>query len=425
MKKTLITEFFTTVSFRQSVSSFLFLTIKLPFIRKSVFSKYKNEKILEEKLLDYLNLEDSNISLFYNWRTAIYQLLKALDIKEWDEVIVNSYNCISVINSLIQSKATPIYIEVDKNNLSFNINDLENKITKNTKLIIIQHSFWKTWPIEETIELAKKYNIPVLEDCAHSLWSIYKWKKHWTFWDFALFSTWRDKVISSVNWWILLINNSKYLWKIQEVKDKMILPNRFLVIKNLKYNIIWYLSYKTYDFFSLWKVIMFLSRKFKAIPEVVNPDEKNCQNKNLKYLMPNSLIRLAWQELTYIDTYIEHRKKIAQIYNQELKFNLFKKAFNENSNEELNYFRYPVIFESEEIAQKFYSYMRKNNILLWNSWSWKNIVPKWTIMESTKYKFDCPNSESIASRILLLPNSKNITKKDVMRIINLSNNFES
>lgn len=423
MKKTILTESFTTTGARQFWNSFLFLNFKLPFIRKW-FKKEQNRKKLANSILNFLELKNSKIYFFYNWRTAIYKLIKSLDIKENDEVIINAYNCISVVNSVIQASAKPIYVDIDSSNLSFDTEKLEKKINKKTKLIILQHTFWKTANIKKTIEIAKKYNIPVLEDIAHSFGSSYKWKKHWTFWDFAMISTWRDKVISSVNWWLLVINNKEYFDKLKEIEKDLILPFRKLVLRNLQYNLIWLVSYKTYDFFSLWKAIMHFSRKLQLIPDIICDNEKKCCENKLSYSMPNSLVVLATKEMQKIEKYISYRKKIALIYDEKLNFKYFKKAFQEDREESMNYFRYPIVFESAEIAEKYYNYMRKNNIILWNSWSWKNIAPKTSCLESAKYNEDCKNAEELAQNILLLPNSKNTNIKDTEKIINLSNNFE-
>lgn len=418
MKKIIITDFFTTLSKKHFLKSLAFLTYKLHFIRKW---KY-NEKI-EKKLLDYLNLRESRIISFYNARSALFHCLKMIWIKKDDEIIINSYNCISVVNSIIQAKGTPIYAEIDKKTLSFDLELLESKITNKTKVVIIQHTFWKSAPINKIKEIIEKYNLIVIEDCSHSLWSKYDDLKHGSFFDFSIFSTWRDKVISWVNGWFLVINNEEYFKKISNIKKNLILPPISLVCKNLTYNIVWMLSLKTYSFFWLWKAIIYFSRKLWIINEILEKEEKDCNNEDLNYMLPNSLAALALYDMHRIFFYQRDREEIATFYDENIENNYFKPVFKELVIETLNYFRYPVLFKSEEIMEDFYDYMKSNKVLLWRTWTGSNIVPVWSNLENAMYKSDCLIAEEIANKILFLPNNKNINKKDLRRILNLIDTY--
>lgn len=419
-KKTLISEFFTTINLNIFLRTLAFLTYKLPFIRywKSVWE-------FEREMLSYIWKIDSRVLSFYNWRSAIFHSLKIIWVKENDEVIVSWYTCVSVSNAVIQSWAKIVYVDINKNNLWLNIDDLKNKITKNTKVIIVQHTFWKPSDILEIVSLAKLNNILLIEDCAHSLWSRVNSIKTWTFWDFSIFSTWRDKVISWVTWWILIINNKKFFWKLEEIHKKLKMPSIGLTFKNLFYNISAYKAYKLYDFFSMWKLVIFLSRKFGLITEILTLSEKKCNFKEFNYLLPNSLAYLASEELKKIKLVSTHRNSIAEYYDEMIKNEYIKVLFKKWKNEKNNYFRYPILLKSEKIKDEFYQYMKNNNVLVWNTWSWINIVPKWTILKDAKYiLWNCPISEDISKRILILANHASITFEDAKKIVQLINNFK-
>jgi len=211
-KKTITTDFFSTISFRQAIESIWYLTYKLPFLRY-----WKNSTFIENEFLSYLNLEKSKIISLYNWRSAIFHALKLIWVTKTDEIIVNGYTCVSVSNAVIQSWAKIKYSDINKDNLWFDILELKNNITENTKVIIVQHTFWKPAYIDEIMKIARTNDIIVIEDCAHSLWTKLNWLKLWWVWDFSIFSTGRDKVISSVTWWFLVINNSKFFNKTEKI----------------------------------------------------------------------------------------------------------------------------------------------------------------------------------------------------------------
>jgi len=189
IKKTIITEFFTTVNFSIFLNTLKLLTYKLPSLRF-----WEDISLFEKELLTFLNAKQSKITSFYNWRSAIYHCLKIIWVKKNDEIIVSGYTCISVSNAVLQSWAKIVYSDIEKETLWLDLKQLKKNINSNTKVIIVQHTFWKPSKIKEIIKLVKEKNILVIEDCAHSLGSEIENKKLWTFWDFAIFSTWRDKL---------------------------------------------------------------------------------------------------------------------------------------------------------------------------------------------------------------------------------------
>lgn len=416
-KKTIISEFFTTVNFSIFLNTLTLLTLKLPSLRF-----WNDISLFENELLAFLWAKQSKIVSFYNWRSAIYHCLKIIGVKKINEVIVSGYTCVSVSNSVIQSWAQIIYSDINKETLWLDLKALKKNINVNTKVIIVQHTFWKPSQIKEILKVVKDKNILIIEDCAHSLWSEIENKKLWTFWDFAIFSTWRDKVISSVTWWFLVINNKKYFSKSRNIKKKLITPNRLLVIRNLLYNIVWYKAYKTYDFLSLWKVIIYLSRKLNLITEILTKDEKKCKYKDFFYSFPNSLAIIARKELKKVDKYNSNRQNIAVYYDNN--FNKIQKIFKKSKKETNIYFRYPIIFKKIEEKNRFIKYMKNNKVLVWNTWSGINIVPKWSNLEKAQYTpWTCKTAENMSSKIITLPNHNLIKIKDVKKIVKLINKF--
>ncbi len=418
-KKTIISEFFTTVSLNQYLDSIYSMTFRLPKLRK-----WDDIEKAEESLLNYLWATDSKIISFYNWRSALYHALKIIWIKKSDEIIVSWFTCVTVSNAVIQSWWKIIYSDIDKKTLWFDMKELEKNITSKTKVIVVQHTFGKPSNIKKIINLVKDKNILVIEDCAHSLWSEVNFKKLGTFWDFSIFSTWRDKVISSITWWFLLINNEKYFKKVKTIKVKLKNPSILLTLRNLNYNLAWKEALSLYNFYKVWKIVIFLSRKLKLITEILTKKEKNCEYKDFNYKLPNSLAYLCLNQLNKLDYIINHNIKLAEIYNKWLDNKKISILFKEKKTQKNNYFRYPILLKSEEEKIKLYNYIKKHNILLWNTWSWTNIVPVWSNIKKAKYiSWSCKIAEDISKRILTLPNHINIDKKEVVKVIKLINNF--
>ncbi len=430
-KKTINAQFLTTINFKIFLDTLGFLLFKLPFLR---FWK-ENEK-LKKEFLEYLWLEkNSKIINFYNWRSAIHHCLKILNLEKNDEVIVNSYTCVSVSNAVIQSWAKIKYSEIDDKNLNLDLEKLEKNINEKTKVILFQHTFWSSKNFLEVLQIAKKHNILVIEDCAHSLgWEINN-RKLGSFWDFSIFSTGRDKVISSVTWGFLVINNSKYFETniipsqpslktkgrsiCREIEKKLKPVSRTLAIQNLLYNIVAYKSYKTYNFFKLWRVIMFISLKLKLIPIILSPSEKSCNFDLFNYNLPNCLAYLARKELKKVDIYNKNRKDLAKFYYENLKEIPEIKIL--EFDEKNIYFWFPIFVKN---SKKLYSFVRWHWIIFWNFWSYSPIAPVWTNLKNAKYNIaDFKVAEKISNEILHLPNSMNINFNDAEKVVKIIKKF--
>ena len=405
-------QFFTTINFSIFVDTLKLLTYKLPYLRF-----WNEQEKLEIELKQYLNANDSKIYSFYNGRSALYHWLKWLNLQKWSKVIVSSYTCVSVVNAVLQAWFEPVYVDIDKNTLNISISDLKSKLNEDIKAIIVQHTFGNPADMINIMKIAEHYDLFVIEDCAHSLGAEIWWKKVGTFGDMAIFSTGRDKVISSVTWWFLLINNDEIDFK----KPKLVAVSRKLALQNLMYNILAYLAWKTYDI-KLWKVIMYLSSKLNLIPKILTSKEKSCNFMQFNYQLPNSLAYLARKQLKQVEKINNHRIELAEIYKKEFQNIDFIQTIKTEKFAKDIYFWFPAIFSSKDKLESIARKLRKHNIYLGLYRTWDNIVPSWTDLESCKYtKWSCPTAETITHKIAVFPNHFQVNKKQVERIIKLIN----
>jgi len=399
-------QFFTTINSGIFFDTLKFLTYKLPYLR---FWNYND--LLVHNFKNYLNAQSGKVYTFYNGRSALFWALKALNLSSDDEIIISGYTCVSVVNAVKQAGAKPVYADIDKS-LNMNLNTIKKVYSEKTKVIIVQHTFWNPAKIDEIVNWAHNHGLIVIEDVAHALGASIWPKKVGTFSDMAIFSTWRDKVISSVTGGLLLVNNEQI-----KVSPKLYPVSRTLALQNLMYNIIAYLAWKTYDV-KLGKVLMYLANKFKLIPPILTPNEKACNFSNFYYQLPNSLAYLAWKQLKQIDKINEHRQRIASFYKQEFAwYEVFDFVQVESFYQNI-YFGFPLLVKDSKLWNKLVNEGKKQNIYFGIYWSGQNIVPAWTDLDACDYKsWSCPNAEKYARQVLILPNHYQITLKDAQKIV--------
>ena len=111
-----------------------------------------------------------------NGTDSLYVLMKMLGVGSGDEVITTAYSWISSSETISQTGAQPVFVDVDEY-FTINVNKLEEKITPKTKAIIPVHIHGQMCDMDKIMEIANKYSLPVIEDCAQSHFSEYKDKR--------------------------------------------------------------------------------------------------------------------------------------------------------------------------------------------------------------------------------------------------------
>lgn len=128
-----------------------------------------------------------------NGTDAIYIALKMLEIGKGDEVITVANSWISTSETISQTGATPVFVDTESDYFTIDVNKIEERITNKTKAIIPVHLYGHPADMDPIIELCKKYNLKLIEDCAQAHFAEYKGKRVGTFGDAATFSFYPGK----------------------------------------------------------------------------------------------------------------------------------------------------------------------------------------------------------------------------------------
>jgi perosamine synthetase len=128
---------------------------------------------------------------------ALDLAVASLKLERDDEVIMPSMTIISCAQCLVNKGIKPILIDCDLFTYNMKVEDIEDKITKKTKAIMIVHIFGLTVDIDPILLLAKKYNLRIIEDAAEMLGQEYKGKKCGSFGDVSIFSFYPNKHVTT------------------------------------------------------------------------------------------------------------------------------------------------------------------------------------------------------------------------------------
>ena len=131
-------------------------------------------------------------------RMGFYDLMRLLNIKHGDEVILLGATCSVMSNAVLRLGATPVYSDIDIETYGSSLFGIESCINDSTRMIVAQHSFGIPCDIDKIAKLAKLRNIFLLEDCALTLGSKLDNTVVGNFGDAALFSTDHSKPINTL-----------------------------------------------------------------------------------------------------------------------------------------------------------------------------------------------------------------------------------
>jgi len=138
---------------------------------------------------------------------AMHCYMVAMKIGPGDEVITPSMTWVSAVNLISLLGATPVFIDVDRDNLMVSAEAIENAITPRTKLIIPVHFAGAPLDLDPIRAVAKKHNIPLLEDAAHVLGTQYKGREVGSDGGDAIFSLQAIKNVTSAEGGVFVTNN--------------------------------------------------------------------------------------------------------------------------------------------------------------------------------------------------------------------------
>lgn len=128
-----------------------------------------------------------------NGTDAITIALKALGVKEGDEVILPANSFIATSEAVTAAGGKVVFVDCDPQTYSIDATKLEDKITEKTKVIIPVHLYGQPADMDEIMKIASRYNLKVLEDSAQAHGALYKNKKIGTLGDIATFSFYPGK----------------------------------------------------------------------------------------------------------------------------------------------------------------------------------------------------------------------------------------
>jgi len=388
----------------------------LPWRWKKLASGKNSEKV-ERKLENYFKMKHAYT--FDSGRSALYFALKALEIKEGDEVLVQAYTCVVVANAIRWTGAMPVYIDVG-DDFNMDVNDLEKKITPKAKVVIIQHTYGLPADLDLIMAVAKKHGLKVVEDCAHSFGAKHNGRLTGAFGHIGMLSFGSDKILSCVRGGALITDDFDLGVKLKKLQNQLKPLKTKDIVRHLLHFPVFYLGKPLYGVF-VGKAILWLAKKIYLVNRIITQNEKKGERDSLfSRTIPNALADILLGQLKEVGAVNEQRKKIAALYDSEISAKIKKPLLKTANKGECVYLRYPILIDQPKELMKD---AKRHKIIL-GDWYDSVIAPRDLSMDKTGYTPGaCPNAEKLAARIVNLPTGRNVGEDDARRVVKVVNEW--
>jgi dTDP-4-amino-4,6-dideoxygalactose transaminase len=180
-----------------------------------------SQSILEQKL------GVPKVLLTTNCTHSLEMMALLLDIQPGDEVIIPSFTFVSTVNAFVLRGARPIFIDIRPDTLNLDEKLLEGLITERTRAIVPVHYAGVGCQMDVIMEIARKHNIPIVEDNAHGLFATWSGQHLGTFGCLASQSFHETKNISCGEGGALLINDPALIERAEIIREKGTNRSRF------------------------------------------------------------------------------------------------------------------------------------------------------------------------------------------------------
>lgn len=301
-----------------------------------------------------------------NCTLGLYMVLKYLNLKSSDEVIIPNLTFPATGNSVIMAGGKVVLCDINKDTLNIDINDLKKKISKNTKAIIPVHVSGRACMMDQIKKICKKKKIFLLEDAAEAFSSKFKKKFLGTIGDAGCFSLSPNKIFTSGQGGLVVTNNK----------------NLYLYLKMFKNQ-----------------------GRFGAVTG--GDDYYHINGGNFKF--PNILAGIALHELKHVKRRKDKLTKIYKFYSQQFKDSPYIKIlpFNISKGE------FPLWIDAIcTNRDKLDLYLKKRKIYCRKFWKPLNKLKSFKKFNNGEFI----NSDKHLNSLIWLPSAFNLTHSDLKNV---------
>lgn len=313
---------------------------------------------LKYALIKKLNL--NNLELVSNGTIALQLAIRSLELK--GDIITTPFSYVATTNSILWENCNPIFVDIEMESFCIDPDQIEQAITPQTTGILATHVYGYPCDVEKIQTIAEKYNIKIIYDAAHAFGVTYKGKSLLEYGDVSTLSFHATKLFHT--------GEGGAVYGSPNILSKIALHKSFGHIGEDRY------------------IDIGINGKMSELHAA-----------------------MGLCVLDKIDDIILRRKEICNLYDSLLSFNALVSRPILKENVGYNYAYYPIILQNEESMLNIRNKLNNHDIF-----PRRYFYPSLNKLSFILTSKNCPNSESLSSRVLALPLSYCMLNSDVYNI---------
>ncbi len=172
-----------------------------------------------------------------NGTAAIDAAVEALALEPGDEVILPAFTIISCIGQIIRTGAVPVLVDSDPLTWSMGVHQIEAKVTERTKAIMVVHIYGLPVDMDVVLDIARRYDLKVIEDAAEMHGQNYKGRKCGGFGDISTFSFYPNKHITTGEGGMIVTDDDDLAEACRSLRNLCFQPQKRFVHQRLGWNL--------------------------------------------------------------------------------------------------------------------------------------------------------------------------------------------
>ncbi|NLL62087.1 MAG: DegT/DnrJ/EryC1/StrS family aminotransferase [Candidatus Atribacteria bacterium] len=331
----------------------------------------------EKKICDYVGVK--NAVAVNSGTSALHLIIKGLGIQEGDKVLTTPFSFIASSNCILFEKAEPLFVDIDEQTLNLDPVKIEERLKslkaeelKKVKALLAVDVFGQPADWDRVEEIARKYNLLLIEDSAESLGSEYKGRKCGTFGEAGVFAFYPNKQITTAEGGVLVTDNEE---------------------------------------------LAVAARSMRSQGRGISGEWLDHDRLGYNFRMDELAAALGCSQLERIDEILEKRAKVAERYNKRLgEIKEVQIPYISQNTNKMSWFVYVIRLAKGIDRDKVMKYLNQEGVQCKPYFTPIHLQPFYVDMFGYQ-RGDFPVTEDISSRTIALPFFNNLTEEQMDYVV--------
>jgi perosamine synthetase len=348
---------------------------------------------------------------FATGRVGLFGLLRALAVGPGDAVVLQVPTHVVVANAIRYTGARPAYVDCDPRTYNIDLALAEASMPKDAKVLLLQHTFGVPVDLDAALALAERHRLALVEDCVHSLGSMYGGRPVGSFGRASFFSTEETKTITSTLGGMVVTDDPELAERIRSFQTQCRPPGRSTTIARLLKFVLYHVQTHPLVHRSVRGAYLTMGRR-NPLPAATLPDElEGRRPPGYEERLSNAQAALALRQLRRLQANIHHRRSIAAIYRGGLEAAGAGVPLEPPGSEPV-YVRYPV-----KVSDRSAAYRAALATMVVGDW-FTSVLEESSSADVGGYEAgSCPRAEALSKTLINLPTHPGVQASDARATI--------